>query len=129
LHGNETPEQVSVLKEKFPQIAVIKAFSIAIPDDFDRTKDYTSVCDFFLFDTKTPQYGGSGKSFDWKMIEACQEKTPFFLSGGISAEDADKIREIQHPALYGVDLNSRFELSAGIKNVDLLRTFIETLKR
>ena len=128
LHGNETPEDCSVLKTEFPSVDIIKAFSVSEPADFEHTKEYTSVCDYFLFDTKTPLYGGSGKRFDWKVLENYQGKTPFFLSGGISSDDVAKIKKLQHPSFYGVDLNSRFEVTAGIKNINLLRIFIETLK-
>jgi len=128
LHGNEMPEYCYILKEKYPAIDIIKAFPVSESSDFDRTKEYTTVCDYFLFDTKTSLYGGSGKQFDWKIIEDYQVKTPFFLSGGISTDDAEKIKGIRHSLFYGVDLNSRFELAAGIKDVDLLQTFIKTIK-
>jgi phosphoribosylanthranilate isomerase len=128
LHGSETPAYCRAVKEKFPGIAVIKAFPVSEPADLDRTKDYTAVCDYFLFDTKTPQHGGSGKQFKWKILEIYPVKTPFFLSGGISPDDADRIKAISHPLCCGVDVNSRFETAPGIKNIDLLRTFITTLK-
>jgi phosphoribosylanthranilate isomerase len=128
LHGNETPEYCCRVKEKLSGRALIKAFSVASPEDFIRTGEYETVCDYFLFDTKTPQHGGSGQQFDWKIIDAYRGQTPFFLSGGIAADDAGRIKELRHPALCGVDVNSRFELSPGVKNRDLLRTFITTLK-
>ena len=128
LHGKEAPEYCHTIKEKYPLINIIKGFPISVPADFDCTTGYETVCDFFLFDTKTPLYGGSGQQFDWKISESYQGKTPFFLSGGLSANDAEKIKELQHPALYGIDLNSRFEIRAGIKNIDLLQTFIKTVK-
>ncbi|MDR2682857.1 MAG: phosphoribosylanthranilate isomerase [Dysgonamonadaceae bacterium] len=129
LHGNETPEYCGMVKEKFPGITLIKAFPVATADDFSRTLAYETVCDFFLFDSKTAQYGGSGRMFDWKLIDGYPGQTPFFLSGGIAPDDAGRIRPIGHPLLYGVDLNSRFETAPGIKNIRLLQTFIETLKQ
>ncbi|MDR1526287.1 MAG: phosphoribosylanthranilate isomerase [Dysgonamonadaceae bacterium] len=126
LHGNESPDFCKKIKQL--GITVIKAFPVSEPADFDRTKAYAAACDYFLFDTKTPQYGGSGQPFDWKILDAYRGSTPFFLSGGIAPDDAGRIKAIQHPSFCGVDLNSRFELSPGIKNIDLLRTFIETLK-
>jgi phosphoribosylanthranilate isomerase len=128
LHGRETPEYCRRMKERFPSKSIIKAFPIAQPDDFTQTRRYEAACDYLLFDTKTKQYGGSGKQFDWKVIDAYRGRTPFFLSGGISVDDAERIKAIRHPSFYGVDLNSRFELSPGIKNTDLLRIFIETLR-
>ncbi|MDR0543532.1 MAG: phosphoribosylanthranilate isomerase [Dysgonamonadaceae bacterium] len=127
LHGNETPDFCKKIKEK--GMIVIKAFSISEEKDLNHCDSYSACCDYFLFDTKTPQYGGSGKQFDWKIIETYQSETPFFLSGGISPNDAERISEIRHPSFYGIDLNSRFETMPGIKNIDLLRTFIQTLKK
>ena len=128
LHGNETPEYCCSIKEKYPSVNIIKSFSVSEPADFNHTKKYEPICDYFLFDTKTSLHGGSGQQFDWKIIENYRGKTPFFLSGGISANDAGKIKELQHPSFYGIDLNSRFEITAGIKNSNLLQTFIKTLK-
>jgi len=128
LHGEETPEYCCALKEKYPAVGIIKAFSISEPTDFDRTKEYVTVCDYFLFDTKTALRGGSGKQFDWKIVEDYKGKTPFFLSGGISADDVEKIKDLKHPTFFGIDLNSRFEIAAGIKDIDLLQTFIKAIK-
>jgi phosphoribosylanthranilate isomerase len=129
LHGREAPDDCFRLKKRFPDLLLIKAFPIATPADFLITQSYTGVCDYFLFDAQTPQYGGSGRPFDWSVLAAYSGATPFFLSGGIGATDAASIQALQHPMLYGVDLNSRFEIRTGIKDVDLLFTFINTLKR
>jgi phosphoribosylanthranilate isomerase len=128
LHGAETPDYCRTVKENCPALKIIKAFNLSEAADFDAAKEYEAVCDFFLFDTKTAKHGGSGEKFDWKIIECYQGKTPFFLSGGISADDADAIKNIHHPRLYGIDLNSRFEIRPGIKDVNLLQTFIKNLK-
>lgn len=128
LHGNETYNFCLDLMKSFPGIKIIKAFSISNPNDFRVTKEYEGVCDFFLFDTKSPQYGGTGKKFDWSLIDLYEGEKPFFLSGGISMEDAKKINEIQHSKLYGLDLNSKFEIDAGIKNIELIKEFIEKIK-
>lgn len=125
LHGNESPEFCQELNETIP---VMKAFSIAEPSDFEQTTRYEGSCSYFLFDTKTPQYGGSGQKFDWKMLYLYRGNTPFLLSGGIMPEDGGKIKAIDHPLLYGVDLNSRFEAEAGLKNIELLKQFIKELK-
>jgi phosphoribosylanthranilate isomerase len=128
LHGDESPADCLALKQRLPaETTLIKAFPIAGPADFAPTAAYISACDYFLFDTKTTHYGGSGRSFDWSALAAYRAPTPFFLSGGVSATDADRIRQISHPALFGVDLNSRFETAPGVKNITLLQTFIETL--
>ncbi|MDR3339321.1 MAG: bifunctional indole-3-glycerol phosphate synthase/phosphoribosylanthranilate isomerase, partial [Candidatus Symbiothrix sp.] len=125
LHGNETPEYCKKMKEK--GIVVIKTFQIAEPEDFTYCTLYNKYCDFFLFDTKTPQYGGSGKKFDWQILSAYTGKTPFFLSGGIGLEDAEFIRNLNFPGLYAVDLNSKFEILPGTKDIEKIKTFLTTL--
>jgi phosphoribosylanthranilate isomerase len=125
LHGNESPELCKELNNIRP---VIKAFSISDISDFEQTKDYEGSCDYFLFDTKTSYYGGSGKKFDWNILDCYRGNTSFFLSGGISIEDAGTIRELKHPRLYSIDLNSRFETEPGLKDINLLQQFIKALK-
>lgn len=126
LHGDESPEFCRELNTSIP---IIKAFSIADVADLEKTQPYEGLWGYFLFDTKTPQRGGSGQKFDWAILEAYTGRTPFLLSGGISAEDAEAIQQINHPKFYGVDLNSRFETEPGIKNIQLLEQFIKTLKQ
>ncbi len=124
LHGNESPEVCKELNELIP---VVKAFSIAEASDFILTKEYEGTCTYFLFDTKTPQYGGSGQKFDWNILNEYNGLTPFFLSGGISIDDVDAIKNIKHPRFTGIDLNSRFETALGLKNIQLLEQFIKQL--
>lgn len=133
LHGHELPEMIDNLKRTvIPDIRhslkVIKAFSISKPDDLLQTKAYEGIADLFLFDTPTESYGGSGKKFDWQMLQAYDGHTPFLLSGGIGPEDTDRIRTFEHPHCIGIDLNSRFETAPGIKDVEALRRFTENLR-
>lgn len=125
LHGNESPKFCSELNKFIP---IIKAFSISEASDFEQTKAYEGLRGYFLFDTKTPKYGGSGKKFDWAILDAYDGDTPFFLSGGISAEDVQQIKATKHPRLYGVDLNSKFEIEPGLKDIQLLDQFIKQLR-
>ncbi|MDR0823615.1 MAG: phosphoribosylanthranilate isomerase [Prevotella sp.] len=124
LHGNESPEFCKRLNETMP---IIKAFSIGEASDFEQTEKYEGLWGYFLFDTKTPRYGGSGQKFDWNILNAYEGDIPFFLSGGISIDDADKIKEIQHPKFHGIDLNSKFETEPGLKDIELLKQFIKRL--
>ncbi|MDR1883186.1 MAG: phosphoribosylanthranilate isomerase [Prevotella sp.] len=126
LHGNESPEFCKRLNEALP---VIKAFSIAEASDFEQTKSYDGLCGYFLFDTKTPRYGGSGQKFDWGILDSYTGNTPFFLSGGVSICDADEIKKIRRAQFYGIDLNSRFETTPGLKDITLLQQFIKALKQ
>ncbi len=128
LHGYESLEYCSNIKDKCPKLIIIKAFNVSESSDFIKMGQYVDVCDYFLFDTKTSQYGGSGLKFDWNILNEYIGNTPFFLSGGISAEDVEAIRKISHPKLYALDLNSKFELEPGLKNITLLEQFINQLK-
>ncbi|NDV93710.1 phosphoribosylanthranilate isomerase [Dysgonomonas sp. 521] len=125
LHGDESPDFCKELNKRMP---VIKAFSISESSDFEKTKAYDGLCGYFLFDTKTPQYGGSGRKFDWNILDEYKGNTPFILSGGISVDDAETIKNIKHPQFFGIDLNSRFETEPGRKDIILLQQFIKRLK-
>lgn len=125
LHGHESPEYLSMLKG----YRIIKAFNIAIPSDFMDTTPYEGLADYFLFDTKGKQIGGNGEKFDWSVLSSYHGRTPFLLSGGIGPEDVEQVRAIKHPKCIGIDLNSRFEIAPGLKDVNLLREFIEKVKR
>ncbi|MEO6149327.1 MAG: phosphoribosylanthranilate isomerase, partial [Mucilaginibacter sp.] len=126
LHGSETPWFCAEFKGR---VKVIKAFGIDNGFDFDQLIPYKNLVDYFLFDTKTPVHGGSGKTFNWDMLNAYTLNLPFFLSGGISIDHLDVIKKIDHPQLYGVDLNSRFEISPGIKNIELLTAAFKNTKQ
>jgi len=125
LHGNETPEICIALREN--GLKVIKSFSINDRLDLDETKPYRDCCDYFLFDTKTPAYGGSGKQYNWSILQDYNGVTPFFLSGGIGPNDAERILSFKHPGLLGIDINSRFEIKPALKDVRLISTFINQL--
>jgi phosphoribosylanthranilate isomerase len=124
LHGQESPNFCSALKSK--GISVIKAFH---GYNEKICGIYEGCCDYFLFDTPTPKYGGSGNKFDWKTLSAYSGTTPFFLSGGIAPDDAEIVRQLNFPQLFAIDLNSRFEVSPGIKDVDKIRQFLFDLHK
>jgi phosphoribosylanthranilate isomerase len=129
LHGNEDVDFIIALKKAFVEkklhnIKIFKAFGVSQNTDFQEFMKYESYCDLFIFDTKTPLHGGSGQQYDWSILSNYKGKTPFLLSGGISASDAHRIRNFQHPQFAGVDLNSRFEISAALKDVGLLEDFL-----
>ena len=127
LHGDETPEFVRSLKTKC-NCLVIKAFQIAKVEDLQKTSQYENLCDYFLFDTATPSYGGSGESFDWSVLAEYQGKTPFLLSGGIGAESVERIQQFSHPQCVGIDINSKFEVSPAMKDVEKIQRFVKELK-
>ena len=126
IHGTELEEMCQELKSV--GYIVIKAFPIAEAYNFKVTKSYEGVCDYFLFDTKTDAYGGSGVKFNWGMLDEYNGETPFLLSGGIAYDDAEAILKIKHPKLAGIDLNSKFEVKPGLKNVELLKGFLKEIR-
>ena len=121
LHGKESPDFCRTLREK--GISIIKAFQIKTIDDLEICRLYEDCCDYFLFDTPTSRYGGSGYKFDWELLSAYSGTTPFFLSGGIAPEDAEAINQLNFPQLFAVDINSRFETASYIKDINKIRSF------
>lgn len=125
LHGEESPALCRKMKDQ--GLLVFKAF--AVDDDFDFAvlQPYEGACDFFLFDTKGPQYGGTGRAFNWEVLQRYSGTTPFFLSGGIGPEHASQISQLDLPALQGLDLNSRFETAPALKEVTQVADFFKSL--
>lgn len=137
LHGHESPEFIRSLRAACGDaIATIKAFNIAAFEDLEQTKAYEGLVDYFLFDTRMPLEetggglppGGTGKKFDWNVLEAYDGNTPFLLSGGIGPDDADRVKAYYHPKFIGIDLNSRFELVPGLKDAEKLKEFIKKIQ-
>lgn len=120
LHGSESPEYVAALREW----KVIKAFCIATAADLEQTKAYEGVADRFLFDTKGRSAGGNGVQFDWDLLAGYHGSTPFLLSGGIGPGDAARLSAWHHDRCIGYDINSRFELEPGLKDIEKIRKFI-----
>lgn len=121
LHGEETPELCQ--KIKATGVEVIKVFSVDDDFYFEKTKPYEVHCDLFLFDTKGKLPGGNGYTFNWKILENYKGDTPFFLSGGIGLDSVESLKNFRHPKLYGIDVNSRFEIEPALKDVEKLRKF------
>lgn len=130
LHGDETPAFCAHISD---HVKVIKAFRLNNKSEQHidwMVKPYEEACDYYLFDTKTDAaYGGSGEKFNWSVFDDNHINKPFFLSGGIGIHDAEAIRQIDHPFLFAVDLNSGFELEPGIKDMGKLRSFIKMINK
>ena len=135
LHGHESTDFIRSLRSLCgDSIAIIKAFNIATKEDLEKTAPYAGLVDYFLFDTKGPSAGGNGEKFDWSILDAYNGDTPFLLSGGIGPDDAERIlrstsgrsqgENYHHPKCIGIDLNSRFEIEPGIKDIIKLKTFL-----
>lgn len=125
LHGDEPPAFCSELKNR--GLKVIRAQRIANTDDIIRAESY-NMADLMIFDTKTELYGGSGKKFNWRLLENYKGCVPFLLSGGIRSDTFEEIKAFFHPQFAGIDLNSGFEISPALKDVGKLNNFIEKIK-
>jgi len=130
LHGDETPKYCEKIAD---YISVIKAFRLGENDNIEwMVRPYEDVCDMFMFDTMGAGYGGTGKKFNWEVLKQSTINKPFFLSGGIEPGDEKKLKEFsESPAaksLFAIDINSRFEVTAGIKNMEKIKTFCDNLK-
>ena len=126
LHGADNRKLCRKIRQE-AKTMVIKVFPIMDASNFRVTGDYEAVADYFLFDTKTDLYGGSGQKFNWNILHDYHGEKDFLLSGGISPDDVKAIRKIEHPRMIGIDLNSKFEIKPGLKNVPLLQYFIEEI--
>lgn len=126
LHGQENTE---LCKQLFQSgYEVIKAFSVESKEDLLDTKEYEPYCHYFLFDTKCKEHGGSGRQFDWEVLHYYNGSRPFLLSGGIGPDCANRLKRFEHPKLMGYDLNSCFEITPGIKEINKVSHFIANLK-
>ena len=130
LHGDETPNYCKEMANHYP---VIKAFRISETDDVAyKIAEYLEEVDYLLFDTASSVYGGSGISFDWKKLANATGQKPYFLSGGIGPDDVSKITSFVQSDAAGnciaLDVNSKFETAPGQKNIQLLQSFIPTIK-
>jgi phosphoribosylanthranilate isomerase len=125
LHGQEPVKYCIALKGLLADtdVALIKAFGVDEQFDFDTLNAYANVADYFLFDTQTPNHGGSGKVFNWSLLENYKLNKPYFLSGGIGPDSIEQLKQINDSRLYAIDINSRFELAPGLKDIDKLNDF------
>lgn len=139
LHGKESADYCHALKERFlsfraqsRNLETIKVFSIKDDFNFGVLKEYEEVCDYFLFDTKGKLPGGNGYTFDWSVLKKYTSNKPYFLSGGIGLDSKEKLKDFLNSNAsencFAIDVNSKFETAPGLKNMDDLKVFIESLK-
>jgi len=128
LHGDESPAFCKEIKSLFK---TTKAFRVGASIGFSEIDSYKIVVDHFLFDTLGERYGGTGIQFEWDLLSAIEINHSFFLSGGIGSDDVDKINEFckRTTSLYALDLNSKFEIAPGIKDMERLSMFISSIQK
>ena len=129
LHGDESPKYCEKIAD---YVSVVKAFRLSDNDSIEwMINPYMDVCDMFMFDTIGAGYGGTGKKFDWNILKGSTIGKPFFLSGGIQPDDTLELKKFQQDpvakAMFAIDINSKFETSPGVKDMDKIGTFIKEL--
>jgi phosphoribosylanthranilate isomerase len=137
LHGDEAPEYCKRLSE---QVEVMKVFRLDKERKSinDLIRHYDDVCDYYMFDSgnhspapggnREVAFGGTGEKFDWDLLTGSSIEKPFFLAGGIGLPDVVKVKTFDHPDLFAVDINSKFEISPGEKDLDLVKMFAQVLR-
>jgi phosphoribosylanthranilate isomerase len=129
LHGEESPAFCEKISN---HVKTIKAFRVNEMESLSyKVSPYQDAVEYFLFDAMGEQYGGTGKQFNWELIKEAHIQKPFFLSGGIGLDDASSVLTFRDdtPLCYAVDVNSRFEIEPGIKNMGLVRQFVDSIKQ
>uniref|UniRef100_UPI004049D418 phosphoribosylanthranilate isomerase n=1 Tax=Fulvivirga sp. TaxID=1931237 RepID=UPI004049D418 len=125
LHGDESPK--FCIQVAGSGVKIMRVFSIGNEMPIAEILKYEGTCDYYLFDTKGTNRGGNGEKFDWAILDEYDLTTPFLLSGGIKLTDVESIKNIDHPSMVGIDINSGFEKEPGLKNIDDIKAFKEQL--
>lgn len=128
LHGEESVQYCKELRKYNQEVELIKAIPIQNKPSLKQVEPYLDIANYLLFDTACLSRGGSGVKFDWTILDEYKGTLPFFLSGGLGVEDVMCLKKWKHPFLYGVDVNSRFEIKPGVKDINVLNTFIKKLR-
>lgn len=131
LHGDETEEFISELRQKLnPEIGIIKVIRVGsqTSEELQKTINQQPITlNYLLFDTDSKAFGGTGKTFDWNILNEIKIPIPYFLSGGISLENIHQLSTINHQPI-ALDINSKFEIEAGNKDLEKIKKFIKLLK-
>jgi phosphoribosylanthranilate isomerase len=137
LHGDEIPSLCRLLSE---ETEVIKTFRIngETKNIEELITKYDDACDYYLFDAggysspfgggREEAFGGMGIQFDWSLLSSSRIEKPFFLAGGIGLVDAARIKAFHHPDFFAVDINSKFEINPGVKDLDLVKMFVQVMR-
>ena len=132
LHGDEDEEFVKKLRLSLSKnIKIIKVIRIGNQsfDELQKTiNQQPSTVNYLLFDTDSKTFGGTGKTFDWQILNEIEIPIPYFLSGGISLENIHQLSTINHQPL-AIDINSKFEIEPGNKNLEKIKKFTQIVNK
>ena len=126
-HGNESPGQCEKLSKE--GLSLIKAISLNKAEDIELLNEYRPWVKYFLFDTPSTKYGGTGKTFDWSLLDVYDNQLPIFLSGGLSLENIESIAQFKNLNLEAIDVNSKFEIAPGLKDYNMLKELKDKLRQ
>lgn len=121
LHGRETPADCAALQAA--GLRVIKAVTVGEKLNLSTLRPFVPHVNYFLFDTLGQAPGGNGTVFNWQLLRHYNLPIRYLLAGGIGPEHAAELAQLQLPGLAGIDVNSRFEISPGFKDVNALANF------
>lgn len=132
LHGKETPERLQAIRNAYPHYTLIKAISVRQSDDVAQAARFADSADMFLFDAKPPELptmlpGGNGLSFDWALLKNRQFSKPWFLSGGLSADNV--AQAMRQSGAQMIDVSSSIESAPGVKAPKLIEEFVKSVKK
>ena len=140
LHGDEDENFIIELKKSVKkEVKLIKVFRVGETFNF-KFSIFNSLVDYFLFDTDSKAFGGTGKTFDWQILNEIEIPIPYFLSGGISLENIKNLQNFvkvnmrENKTLtklntpFALDINSKFETEPGSKDLEKIKTFKSLLK-
>ncbi len=129
LHGPETPHRVETIRDA-AGIAVLKACAIGSPEDVAAVAGFADSADRILLDARpghgATRPGGLGETFDWSLLKALDPELGFMLSGGLTPETVGAAIAATRP--LGVDVSSGVETAPGVKDITLIRAFIENAR-
>ena len=125
LHGHESLARVLEIKNKF-SAKIIKSFGISTINDLDLAKDYQEICDLFLFDTKTNIHGGSGRSFDWNILQNYKSPKKWFLSGGLNISNIAQALDLTGARM--IDISSGIEEKRGLKSKQMIEALLRKIR-
>ncbi len=137
LHGQESPEYLKnllrIISDSFIKLPkIIKVFSVKDEFDFSQLRPYKNLVDYYLFDTKGKLPGGNGYTFNWDVLKDYPSTKPYFLSGGIGLDEMNNILSFlqreESKYCHAIDINSKFEINPGLKNINELEKFIYELQ-
>ncbi|MFT4093735.1 MAG: phosphoribosylanthranilate isomerase [Niabella sp.] len=126
LHGDEPPQFYDRLKSKADVIKVLRVQGNENLNDLLAPHHHAH---YFLFDTKAGAYGGTGKKFDWSVLESQHFTRPYFLSGGIGAGDTEQVKAFTAAnTVFALDINSKFETAPGVKDIQMIQEFVKMIR-